>query len=204
MREAKPLRIASGVIDCNHKRSIGFLILQKETNSRKISSPSRPASQALTTASTSALLANLAIMRKRVVHLSLAFKLKLLGIMGRSSNFQALYLGSISSGAINSTKWPTAQVIMLFSLSKYSFSSLQPPNALAISLATLGFSAIIRCLDKSSLLRCLWWQKNRNMQPIWQVGKKLINPSILLGTYYTSRSALVAGLSIAQKGAGMF
>jgi len=49
----KPLRMASGVMDWSHSRLMGFLALAWRTMLRKISSPSRPASQAFTRASTS-------------------------------------------------------------------------------------------------------------------------------------------------------
>ena len=63
--DAKPLRIASRVIDCSQSRRVGFWSSRNSTISRKISSPSRPASQAFTTASTSSRCSSLPMVRMR-------------------------------------------------------------------------------------------------------------------------------------------
>jgi hypothetical protein len=64
---AKPVRIASSVIDWSHRRRIGLVLPKWSTISRKISSPSRPASQALTTPSTSSRSSSFLIRRTRAV-----------------------------------------------------------------------------------------------------------------------------------------
>jgi hypothetical protein len=63
----KPWRIASSVIDWSQRRWMGLFEPRLSTISRKISSPSRPASQALTMRSTSsrAICARMVRMRSR-------------------------------------------------------------------------------------------------------------------------------------------
>ena len=81
----KPSRMACGVMDCNHSRCTG---LPKGlappaycSIKRKINSPSRPASQALTSALTSLRLACLTTAFNRVLVLSTGFKSKKGGTM---------------------------------------------------------------------------------------------------------------------------
>ena len=78
--EEKPSRIACGVIDCSHSRCTG---LPKGLAApaycsirRKMSSPSRPASQALMSAPTSLRRANLTTAFRRVLVLSTGFRSK--------------------------------------------------------------------------------------------------------------------------------
>ena len=76
----KPSRMACGVIDCSHRRftglSKGFLPPAYCSIKRKMSSPSRPASQALMMALTSLRLACLTTAAKRDLVLSTGFKSK--------------------------------------------------------------------------------------------------------------------------------
>ena len=110
--ESKPSRMACGVIDCNHRRftglSSGFLPPAYCSIKRKISSPSRPASQALMRAVTSLRLASFTTAFKRVLVFSTGFKSKNGGITGRLAKLHLPRLTSNSSGAWISTKWPTA------------------------------------------------------------------------------------------------
>ena len=77
----------------------------------KISSPSRPASQALTTSSTSSRLSSLVM---TVIcffeRSSRTTSLNSSGTIGRSAIRHFLYLGSYSSGSASWTRWPTAHV----------------------------------------------------------------------------------------------
>ena len=84
---SKPSRMACGVIDCSHKRrtplASGFFSLAYCSINRKISSPSRPASQALMRSPTSLRLANFTTAFKRDLVLSIGFKSKCGGSTGR-------------------------------------------------------------------------------------------------------------------------
>ena len=120
-RLLKPSRIACGVIDCSHSRLTGLpsatylpLLLPPAYCSirRKISSPSRPASQALMIELTSLRLACLTTAFSRVFVLSTGFRSKCGGITGRLAKLHFPRLTSNSSGAWISTRWPTALVTM--------------------------------------------------------------------------------------------
>ncbi len=103
--------IAFEVIDESHSRCTGFLAFAFWNVQAKISSPSRPASQALMTSSTSARLSSLVMtpicLRERS---SRTTSLNSGGTIGRSAMRHFLYLGSYSSGSASWTRWPTAQV----------------------------------------------------------------------------------------------
>ena len=112
---SKPSRIACGVIDCSHSRSIGLVMAALAvpaycTISRKISSPSRPASQALIKCVTSLRRISLTSAFKRPFTLSIGFRSKCGGITGRLAKLHLPRLTSNSSGALISTKWPTAEL----------------------------------------------------------------------------------------------
>ena len=146
----KPSRIACGVIDCNHRRCTGSLTLLYCWIRRKISSPSRPASQALMRAPTSLRLACLTMALSRVLVLSIGLTSKCGGITGRWAKLHLPRLTSNSSGAWISSRWPTALVTTYFSFSKCSscFSNLPATgvSARTMSCATEGFSAMTNVL----------------------------------------------------------
>ncbi len=104
----KPSRIAWGVIDCNQSRLTGFpsgLAPPAYCSiNLKMSSPSRPASQAFTNLSTSLRLASLTTAFRRVFVLSTGFKSKCGGITGRLAKLHLPRLTSKASGAWISTK----------------------------------------------------------------------------------------------------
>jgi hypothetical protein len=148
---SKPSRMACGVIDCSHRRRTGLPRppLAPPANCsirRKISSPSRPASQALTSSVTSLRLASLTTAFRRDLVLSTGFRSKKGGITGRWAKLHLPRLTSNSSGAWISTRWPTALVTTYFSFSKYSSCLSNLPatgvRARTMSWATDGFSAI--------------------------------------------------------------
>ena len=111
-RAPKPSRIACGVMLCNHKRLTGLpsgLTPPAYCSiSRKISSPSRPASQALMSWSTSLRLASRTTALSRVLVLSTGLRSKCGGITGRWAKLHLPRLTSKASGAWISTRWPTA------------------------------------------------------------------------------------------------
>jgi hypothetical protein len=98
------------VIDWSQSRRTGFSLPRKSTISRKISSPSRPASQAFTTASTSSRCSSLPMVRMRSLCPFFFLSSKRSGRMGRLARVQRLYSGSISSGGRSSSRCPTANV----------------------------------------------------------------------------------------------
>ncbi|CAD5371810.1 hypothetical protein RA210_U170039 [Rubrivivax sp. A210] len=114
---------------------------------RKISSPSRPASQAFTMAPTSLRLTSLTTALSRVLALSMGATSKCGGTTGRWAKLHLPRLTSYSSGALISTRWPTAEVTTKSSFSKCSacFSNLPllGVSARTMSCATLGFSAMM-------------------------------------------------------------
>ena len=144
----KPSRIACGVIDCSHSLCTGCLALLYCWISLNISSPSRPASQALMNALTSLRLASRTMALSRVLVLSIGLRSKCGGITGRFAKLHLPRLTSNSSGAWISTKWPTALVTTYFSFSKWSSSFSNFPasgvSARTMSWATEGFSAMTR------------------------------------------------------------
>ena len=107
---SKPLRIAAAVIDCSHSRWIGFSTPRYFTTSRKISSPSRPASQALISRSTSSRCTSFWMVRMRSLWPFFFLSEKVSGMMGSTSRVQRLYFSSTSSGGGSSKRWPTAKV----------------------------------------------------------------------------------------------
>jgi hypothetical protein len=104
-------RIACAVIDDSHSRCTGLRAPAFSNVHAKISSPSRPASQALTTSSTSSRLSWRVMtpicLRERS---SRTTSLKRSGTIGRSAIRQRLYFESYSSGSASCTRWPTAHV----------------------------------------------------------------------------------------------
>jgi hypothetical protein len=148
---AKPSRMACGVMLCSHKRWIGLPCTLSPkaycTIRRKISSPSRPASQALMMALTSLRLTCLTTADRRDLALSIGDRSKCGGTTGRLAKLHLPRLTSYSSGALISTRWPTAEVTTYWSFSKWSacFSNLPAVgvSARTRSCATLGFSAMM-------------------------------------------------------------
>ena len=111
-RCAKPSRIAAGVMLCSQRRLTGSFDLACCWIRRKISSPSRPASQALMSSLTSFRLTRRTIAFSRVLVLSSGASSKCGGITGRWAKLHLPRLTSYSSGALISSRWPTAEVTM--------------------------------------------------------------------------------------------
>ena len=103
--------IAPVVIDESQSRCTGFLAPAFSYSHAKISSPSRPASQALTTEATSSRprlrVITVICLRERS---SRTTSRNSSGTIGRSAIFHFLNFGSYSSGSASWTRWPTAQV----------------------------------------------------------------------------------------------
>src|ERR1051325_2505501 len=121
----------------------------------KISSPSRPASHALTKLSTSSRFISLRIRFSCFFDLaSRGTRWKLSGTIGRSAIRHFLNFSSYSSGSASWTRCPTAHVITYYSDSRYpsSFSNF-PGSAPARSRPTEGFSATTRVLAIDSPYR---------------------------------------------------
>src|SRR5450830_862553 len=165
---SKPSRMAWGVIDCSHRRLTGlpsawywppFWPPAYCSIRRKISSPSRPASQALMRALTSLRLASLTTAFRRLLVLSTGFRWKKGGITGRLAKLHLPRLTSNCSGAWISTRCPTALVTTKTSFSKGSSNFSNLPvlgvSARTMSCATDGFSAITRVfvISASSLFK---------------------------------------------------
>src|SRR6266540_8258 len=116
-----------------------------------MSSPSRPASQALTMRSTWSSAISLWIARSCLpARSSFGISLKWCGRMGRSAKRHFLSFGSYSSGGASPTRWPTAHVTVYSSPSRcvLSFDCLKDPGKVeARSRATEGFSATTRVFD---------------------------------------------------------
>ncbi|MNT64663.1 hypothetical protein D3C72_2025800 [compost metagenome] len=108
-RLPKPSRMACGVIDCSHRRRTGCLALACCAIRRKISSPSRPASQALISPVTSLRLIRRFSTFRRDSVLAIGRRSKCGGITGRLAKLHLPRLTSYSSGAAISTRWPTAE-----------------------------------------------------------------------------------------------
>src|SRR5471030_2108300 len=145
-RLEKPSRMAPGVIDCSHRRLTGCLALAFCAIRRKISSPSRPASQALIRVVTSLRLISLFSTLRRASVLAIGLSAKYGGIIGRCAKLHLPRLTSCSSGTAISSRWPTAEDSTYSSDSKYSSCLVKPPSVFAISFATDGFSAMMRVL----------------------------------------------------------
>ena len=106
---SKPSRMACGVMLCSHRRSTGlsmgfFSVPAYCTISRKISSPSRPASQALMRRLTSLRLTSLTTAFSRVLALSIGANSKWGGTTGRCAKLHLPRLTSYCSGALISTR----------------------------------------------------------------------------------------------------
>ena len=118
-RSASALLIAAVVIEESQSRSTGFFAFAFSNVQAKISSPSRPASQALTTRSTSSRLSSLVItLICFFERSSRTTSLKASGTIGRSAMRHFLNLASYSSGSASCTRCPTAQVMMCSSVSR--------------------------------------------------------------------------------------
>jgi hypothetical protein len=107
--------MACGVMLCSHRRRIGLSIgffseAAYCTIRRKISSPSRPASQALMRSVTSLRLTNFTTAFKRDLALSIGARSKCGGTTGKCAKLHLPRLTSYSSGALISTRCPTAEV----------------------------------------------------------------------------------------------
>src|SRR5579864_4587613 len=112
-----------------------------------MSSPSRPASQALIKRSTSFRCINRLSKLKRAFVFSIGLSSNSSGMIGKFAKLHLPRFTSISLGNANSTKCPTAEEMIDWSLSKKSSCFLKPPRERARSAATLGFSAMMSDLD---------------------------------------------------------
>ena len=102
--------IAAAVIDDSHSRCTGLRDFAFSYVQAKISSPSRPASHALMTRSTSSRRSSLEItLNCFFERSSRTTRRNSSGTIGRSAIFHFLYLGSYSSGSASWTRCPTAQ-----------------------------------------------------------------------------------------------
>ena len=118
---------------------------------RKISSPSRPASHALMSASTSFRLSKRLSTLSRPTFLSIGASANSGGSDGRFSIFHFPRAGSKPSGGASSSRWPTADEMTHWSFS-YQSPSFFTPSAFARSVATLGFSAMTRVFGMRQVL----------------------------------------------------
>jgi hypothetical protein len=110
--EAKADLIAPVVMEDSQSRWTGLRTPDFSSVQAKISSPSRPASQALTIMSTSlrcsSLLMTVICLRERSSRIT---RWKSSGTIGRSAIRHFLNFASYSSGSASCTRWPTAHVI---------------------------------------------------------------------------------------------
>src|SRR5580700_7609624 len=141
--------IAAFVIEFSHSLCTGFFAFAFSYRYAKISSPSRPASQALTTSSTSSrpscLVTTDICLRERSSRTS---SLKRSGTIGRSAMRQLLYLASYASGSASCTRCPTAHVTTCSGPSRNPSCFLNGPGSTrARSCPTEGFSATSSVLD---------------------------------------------------------
>ena len=148
-RCAKASVIAFWVIELNHARLTGFArrgLRRRLQMSLKISSPSRPASQALTMTSVVAALMSLCKARSWVWARHLASLVpELLGQDREILVAPLLELGVVLVGSTCSSRWPTANATIPSGPSKKSPTrlALRPYSAVATSRATEGFSQMI-------------------------------------------------------------
>ena len=113
----KASRIEVGVIDCSQSRLTGFLTPAYCKMYLKMSSPSRPASQALISSVTSFRLISLtSIFKRSVERLSLGTMSNCGGITGKLLKLHFPLTGSL--GAIKLNRWPTLEDKTYWSLSK--------------------------------------------------------------------------------------
>ena len=142
-----------------------------------MSSPSRPASQALMMSPTSLRRQRRRTCLRRVSDCSIGCSSNLFGIAGSTSKFQGRLRGlpffPIGPwGILSSTRWPTAEVTTKSLFSKYIsrplpfFSNFPTSGALASardrSVATDGFSAMMSVFDMEggiTLGRASWKEK---------------------------------------------
>ncbi len=117
-RRSKPSRMAPGVMDCSQRRWMGRLDWAYCAICRKISSPSRPASQALIRQPTSLRRMSRSSNFRRAAVLSIGCRSKCGGMTGRFSNFHLPRGASQPSGGWISSRWPIADESTYFSLSK--------------------------------------------------------------------------------------
>ena len=111
-------RIAAVVIDCSHSRSTGFADFAYWTMLRKMSSPSRPASHALTSFVTSLRRISFRSTLRRLAFFSIGFSANFDGMAGRCAKVHLPRFTSSSSGMPISSRWPTAEESTCRSLSK--------------------------------------------------------------------------------------
>ena len=125
-------------------RQFAFWIIHLAT-----SSPSRPASVAMTISLTSALESRelTALNCFEVWPITTSFILP--GSMGRSSMRQLLYLSSYASGSARVTRCPSAHVTIYLSPTMQPLPLRLQPSTRAISFATDGFSVNTKVLAKS-------------------------------------------------------
>ena len=101
--------MAAGVIDWSQSRLIGCFALACCAISLKMSSPSRPASQALIRRSMSLRLISLVSSLSRSWFLTIGWMSKCGGMTGRWAKDHLPRLTSYCSGAAISSRWPTAE-----------------------------------------------------------------------------------------------
>ena len=147
-RPPKASLIAAGVIEFSHNRCTGFFDPVFSYRYAKINSPSRPASQALTTNSTSSRES------RRLITFICFFErssritsLKRSGTIGRSAIRHFLNRSSYSSGSASWTRCPTAHVRTCSGPSRNPSPFVNGPwSTFEISRPTDGFSAITNVL----------------------------------------------------------
>ena len=111
--------IAAVVIEESQRRCTGLSAFAFSYVHAKISSPSRPASHAFTTRSTSSRLSSFVItLICFLERSSRTTSLKRSGTIGRSAIRHFLNFGSYSSGSASCTRWPTAHVMTWSSVSR--------------------------------------------------------------------------------------
>ena len=142
-RCAKASRIESAVMLWSQRRLSGCFAPDARMMLRKMSSPSRPASQALMMSLTSLRLINFLSSESRAAFFSMGASAN---SGGRCGSFSMVHLPraiSCSLGTASSSRWPTALEMTYRSSSKKS-AAFFTPSTRAISAATLGFSAMTK------------------------------------------------------------
>src|SRR4051812_6261944 len=150
-RWPKASRIDWAVIDCSQRRLTGGLFFARRQRLLKMSSPSRPASQALMSCVMSLRAMSFFRRPKTSFDLSIGLSSNSSGMIGSVSSRQKPYFFlSMSSGISSSATCPTAEEMTYSSFSKWSPFLGTLPRARARSAATLGFSAMMSDLDISN------------------------------------------------------
>ena len=142
MSFSNPSRMASSVSEEIQRRLIGTPHLALVNTQRWISSPSWPASPQLITISafetSSSITTNCFFIPSSSIRRILNFE----GIIGNTPKFHFCHFSVYSPGSCRVHKCPNVQVTQYPFPSRYPFRRVVAPRIFAISLATLGFSAI--------------------------------------------------------------